>query len=288
MKHWLTVISVVLPLWLSAQIISNYDSVPVGKPKAMKSLYQLDHPQLREIKLVNNNPRSETKMPKKFWSGEGAFTLLTGLQTSDSEAMIWIMDNALSITSAEYSWQVPLYCPGEYSKNRERVKNEDGSRSVETNETISLDWDMGSSGLIVEQRDTLGAFIVIKNPIEDSLSKVWLSTLLKNGSKLIQRLKRYDGGFPKNSFLVRGELNGRYFSMVTSGNHYQTVLIVDGIPVAFYQREPDFIILGKKDKLYPYILIAKDERDRDRMDIIRLALLNTLVIQSTQTSLYTK
>ena len=75
--------------------------------------------------------------------------------------------------SLEIHWGLILFCEGHLEKDRERVKNEDGSWSSVTGTTGSLYWDRNATGIILENRDTISSFLIITAPWTYPLLKKW-------------------------------------------------------------------------------------------------------------------
>ncbi|WPP52208.1 hypothetical protein [Catalinimonas niigatensis] len=276
---------------LSAQnILSDYDSLPISRPKALKSKYKVNHPVIHEISILHGEPRAVTVLPKKFWGNlaEGTFTLLSGFSTSSSEEALWVSGNELRSNDETYNWQVLLFLRGEYMKNRERVQNEDGSSSVETQRGVYIDWSQGAYGLILEQGDTLGGFTLIAKPEADPDNLYWLSRIREESSELRDKLKKYEAGQMNFNFQLIGVLRGQLFSVLTNGSHYKSLLMLEEQPEAIFQNHPDYMILSKKDRIHPYLLLNKTLEEERKMDMIRLAFLNNLMDQSMRVDFYSR
>lgn len=272
----------------SQSIFLERDSLPIVKPRPLKNTYKVNHPDLNEISIKTKNPTPVGELPKKFWGNlaGGVLTLMSGINTTSSQETLWVMQNELISTNGANSWQVPLFFSGEYVKNRERVKNDDGTTSVETQKGVYIDWSKGGSALIIEKGDTLGGFDFATNLQEDTMSLYWLERLEADNSDLRAKLKKYQIGQMNYNLQTIGTIRGKFFYMVTSGNYFKSVIIIEGEPRAIFQSDPNFIILDKKDRISPYLLFANPTNEEDRTDLIRLALLNALLSRCVSVDFY--
>lgn len=262
---------------ISAQnLIAERDSLPIAKPKALQNRYVV-HPPMGEIRMVNRDIMALDAERENFWDRltGGTLTLLSGLPTSFSGKALWMSENELISSDPTFSWQVPIFMHGEEFRNRQRVRNEDGSRSVDTQVGVWVDWTLKVFGLILEGSDTLGRFTLLPDQLMDPSGYFWLSRLEKENSKVTAIIEKNEA-FPVNSdFMVKVEFRGRELTMVSSGRDYRSLILLEDQPVAVFQREPNFIVLNKKNRISPYLLMAKDKMDRE--DLIRLGLFNTLI-----------
>ncbi len=74
--------------------------------------------------------------------------------------------------------------------------------------------------------------------------------------------------------------------MITSGSHYRSLVVIENKPVAVFQNSPNFIILRKKDRIYPYLLSDTVLNDFEMTDLIRLVMFNCLIANSTRVEIY--
>ncbi|NOS56612.1 MAG: hypothetical protein HOP37_10205, partial [Cyclobacteriaceae bacterium] len=117
---------------LQAQsVLSTYDSLAVIKPKSGKDLYQVNHA-LKQVEVICEKPEAVSLIPRKSGFFESTLTLLTGIGTSSSTESSWLLPGKINCADKADSWDVLLYAEGEFIKNRERTRNDDGSVSVDT------------------------------------------------------------------------------------------------------------------------------------------------------------
>lgn len=282
-------IFVLFGVYASAQpILPERDSLPITRPKPMKATYQMPHSSLRDISIVTKTPESVNALPKKFLGNVagGLLTIFSGINTSSSEEAQWVMRNELTSTDAAKSWHVPLFFSGELTKERERTRNDDGSYSVETTKGVHVDWSKESYGLILEQGDTVGGFRLVTDFREDAASRDWHQVLGAEGVAATRALKFFNRGQGYN-VKVEGVLRHRAFSMYTNGAYFRSVIFLEDKPVAVFQSDPDYMSVGKKSRLHPYLLTSP-QADTDQTDLLRLAFLNALLARCLSTDFYEK
>ncbi len=290
-KYYLTVLFFVLIINAFAQrILSDYDSIPVSKPKLTKDFYQLNHPVLNEITVVNSKPKPAADSPKNFWGNlaGGTFTLLTGVGTDSSDTALWMTNNALKANNTEFTWNILLFFPGELRKTRERVKNDDGSSSVEKVEWLEVDWSNTTHGFILEKSDTIGSFTMTTDVQFEMDGLTWLSRLEKESISRNSNPKKYFQYNLTDDFIISGLFYGKSFIIISSGSNNKSIILVENIPVALFQSIPDFIIMGKKNRIEPYILINKTLLDNKEIDIFRLSMLSRLIAKTINENNFSK
>jgi hypothetical protein len=116
------------------------------------------------------------------------------------------MQNELIVANKIYNWNVPLFFAGDFMKNRECVRNNDGSTSVETQKGLYVDWSKGASGLIIEKGDTVGSYDLQTNLQKDTESSRWLDRLNADSRGLANKLEKYGMDQTNYDFMVRGTL----------------------------------------------------------------------------------
>ncbi|MDF9795784.1 hypothetical protein OKW21_001047 [Catalinimonas alkaloidigena] len=274
---------------ISAQhILAEFDSISISKLKSLKPRYQVNHTIVSEISLINRAPEAVSYVPRKFWANlrEGTFTLLTGFSTSSTEDALWVSENEIKFADPAYTWQVPLFFHGAYMKNRERVENDDGSSSVETQKGVYVDWSRGAYGLILSQGDSLGGFTLITNLEDDTASMSWLARIGEEQSQVRDKLKKYEAGQMHYNFQLIAVLRGNLYTILSSGSHFASLIMLEAEPIAIFQSNPNYIILNKKDRITPYLLFSKTVKEEERMDLIRLAFLSAILVRSMSVDFY--
>jgi hypothetical protein len=269
-------------------ILAEYDSIPVSKPKMKYKVYQFNNPLLQEISIDYGKPKTMDEEPNKFWKnlGGGAFTLFTGLSTETSEEKLWVTKNELKSDNNEYSWDIHFFFVGEYSKTRDRIKNEDGSVSVETNKGVYINWSNPTYGLILEKNDTIGNFTVITNLQSDGTSQKWLSKLENESSVVPTKKSKFVPEQWHDDFKIAGNYKGKSFQIIVSGRNIKSLILFDNKPVAIFKDEPALVVLGKKNRIEKYLLHEKMIGDAEIIDLFRLSVLSRLLANLVSIDFY--
>jgi len=178
-----------------AQIITvKGDSIALTKPKPLKNLYTIGATGLQEFEVTYKKPRQAvppTSITRNL--AGGAITLFSGLSTGVTETSMWLLDGELLVSNPLHTWRIPLFFQGTYIKERKRVKNEDGSTSVDVRKGLEIDWNQESYGFIFENQDTVGFFTMITNILEKPEYK-WVTQLSEEGSAVTRSLKGFTSG----------------------------------------------------------------------------------------------
>lgn len=249
----------------------SLDSIPFTSFKIMQGTYTLNAATVSEVQLNTGKALPFSQSPnqgKENFSG-GIITLITGLHTGSSFESLWIFPNELNMTGKNI--KIPLIVTGLYEKNRERVRvrSEDGSKTLETTEHLILHLDSGAWGLFIDQKDTLGAYIVTKRG-EDPRGITWKNQLgldldwiewneyFGDLEWLKDKIKRYGAVETPTDFTIEGVLNGEHFFVVYSGQFFRSILIRDEQLMGVWQDSPYAIMLSKKYKISPYLLLPPD------------------------------
>ncbi len=280
----------VLAIYISGaqNILVEYDSVPVTKPKIIKDSYFIGHGLLKEITIEKKKPGAATKIPKNIpgnFSG-GVFTLLTGISTESSVENIWVIKGELKANPEIYTWQVHLFFHGELVKSRERIRNEDGSSSLETQKGIFINRDKGAFGFILENTDTIGSFN-LKTNVESELEDLKWITRLELQSKTVRaKTSKFIPAQMYSDIKIYGFIDNTNFSSYTRGNSFMTVNLIENQPVCVFQSDPDLVILGKKNKINPYLLFDKSLNETEQLNQIRLSILTKFIAKTIDVDFY--
>ncbi len=272
----------------SQKILSEYDSITITKPKLTIKTYQFNNPLLNEIAIVNSKPKAVSDNPNKFWKNlsGGALTLFTGISTGLSEESLWVTENKLKTNNSEFDWEIHFFFEGEYSKTRERIKNDDGSTSVSTEKGIYIDWSKQTYGLIIEKKDTVGDFTLLTNLHSDMESKNWLTKMENESTAVLSKTSKFIPDQMFYDFKVTGFYKEKYFKIIISGSNFKSLILFDSKPVAIFQGEPNYVLLGKKNRIDKYLLYEKMIGDSEIVDLLRLSMLSRLLAVSVSIDFY--
>jgi hypothetical protein len=261
--------------------MEGLDSIPMLKPKGSKSLYRFTDNGAKEIQILDNKIELTRHKPNAFLrdAGNGALTALTGFGFGSTTDGTWKISGTIHCNDTLNDWLINMFCEGYLQKDRERVRNDDGSRSVETTETYVYYWEKNASGLIMESKDTIGYFLIVMNPREDSLLKSWSDVILpkivdKENAKPKIKFTVSWKPLPGNDYGIIGKLRNRDFFIIRNGTDRKAWISMDNIMRCKFQSDPDYPGLSKKYNIMPYLLINKNVPGQDRRDLFRLSMLN--------------
>jgi len=182
-------------------------------------------------------------------------------------------------------WIVSLFCEGYLQKDRERVQNDDGSWSVETNETNVYNWDKNSGGIIMEGNDSIGLFMIIMNPREDELLKSWSIDILPQ-QQVIQKSKskiRWEVSWkpsPGIDYGISGKFRDKSFVIIRNGIDRKVWIFLDNLLVCIFQSDLNYRGMSRKYRKVPYFLMNNNTSRHDRLDLFRLAMVSKLLTNS--------
>ena len=196
-----------------------------------------------------------------------AFTLVTGVGIGNSEVVDWYLPAVIRTNEARLDWISDWYCPGYIEKERNRVTNSDGSKSVETEYYNVFSWERGALGYIIEQGDTIGWHYVSLFPRGDSVFAEIRDIAFKEQS--------WQKPAKRSEFALWGKFTGVDSYLILNSDQNR-IYIFRGHDLAaiFHDTKPPQVVLFKRKKpiAQPYILIDRKLTGQDRRDIIRLAL----------------
>ena len=261
--------------------MEGLDSIPMFKPKVNRSLYRFEENGVKEIQIMDYNNELVRYKPNVFIRdiGNGALTALTGFGFGSTTEGNWKISGTIQCNDTLSDWIINMFCEGYLQKDRERVKNDDGSWTVETNETNVYYWEKNASGLIMESRDTIGYFLIIMNPREDTLIKAWSEYILpekvandnvKSKIKVTVSWKPVPG----NDYGIVGKFRNKDFFIIRNGSDRKAWISMDKILRCKFQSDLDYPGLSKKYRIMPYLLINNNISGQDRRDLFRLAILS--------------
>ena len=261
--------------------MEGLDSIPMFKPKVNRSLYRFEETGVKEIQILDNHIELVRYKPNAFIRdiGNGALTALTGFGFSSTTDGNWKISGTIQCNDTLSDWIINLFCEGYLQKNREKVKDDDGSWTVETNETNVYFWEKNASGLIMESQDTIGYFLIIMNPREDTLMKTWSDYILpekvaNDNAKSKIKVTVSWKPVPGNDYGIVGKFRNKDFFIIRNGTDRKAWISMDNILRCKFQSDLDYPGLSKKYRIMPYLLINNNIPGQDRRDLFRLAILS--------------
>ena len=262
--------------------VSYLDSIEMIKPKGNKNLYNFSDNGAREIQysyekieLVRNKPNQALRDV-----GNGVMTALTGIGFGSSAEGNWKIPSIIQCNDLLSGWIVSLFCEGSVQKERERVKDSDGSWSVETNKTNVYNWDKNATGIIVEGNDTVGFFTIVMNPREHKLiSPLYENYMPEQQTKNSKSLAQWTESRLQSSgtdYGITGKIREKDFIICRNRSDRKAWIFTDNVIRCIFQEDL-YTGVSKKNRITPYILINKNFTDLDRRDLFRLAIMSRMM-----------
>jgi len=280
LKTLLIFIGLIVMFQAEAQIFSHeYDSIPISKPKFFKQLYVFGNSESKEIVLKEKAKRTG-KMPGQIWRNAGGYglTLLLGGSLGSSSYVTWEIPAKLVCDNEDFNWEISLFCPGELNKDRERIKNDDGSYSVVKTETGSLFWEDGAMGLIIEKEDTICSFAIVMEPRLDSILMQWTHQVLdqpKYSKAPASATKKIfePVNFISPEFGLVGFFRNNNFAFIFNGNTNQSWIFLNDELVSMSKSVFDDSWKKNQNKSPLYVLLSHAIPESQQLDYYRLSVL---------------
>jgi len=284
---FLLVAGVLLPLLVSGQGGgADLDSIAVI-PFKSNSVFKFSDRGAKEIKLSHTEPRLEKNKAGALFRdmGNGALTVFTGIGFSSSGKANWKFTGTIKSNDSLPDWNINLFCEGYNEKEKERVQNDDGSWSVETDEKQWYYWDKNATGIITEGRDTIGVFLIVMYPREDEFLKPLADDILVNQRVQQKTTPNNIFGIPIDplpglTYGIRGIFRGQDFSIISNGNDGKRWIFSDSVFNSVFEAGPEYSMNTKKNVFIPYILIDNNAPFRDRRDLFRLSIMSVYLSHS--------
>lgn len=264
----------------------NFDSLAIAKPKQSKTQYQTSDPRFPAIDLKwkkpNRSPHTGGQM-----AGDASRNLLTSIfggRLSTSQSVDWLLATELTTHTDSLNWQVHLFCPGELEKESHRIRNDDGSHSLEKQKTAHLSWEKGTVGLLLEQQDTIGSFAVAlldaDSPLTEAIRPIF-------DERDTRPSDPWAPNFHGAHYQLNGNFRGQELTLWYNGETNKGWIYLGGKLAALFQSDNEpygyapAVRLGKKYKapprLLPYLLYDKDF---PLADALRLGMMSRIVAYS--------
>ena len=151
-----------------AQINTSYlDSIPLSIKNSwsMSRQYEFNHSVLPWARISLPKPKKidkgsyNTQNALEDFGADIAASLVGGfLNITTSREMNWLIRGKIVCPNKLLNWNIEIYGYGELFKEKERVKDMEGNKSVTTPQHARIYWDEGASGFIMENEKTIGQF----------------------------------------------------------------------------------------------------------------------------------
>ena len=245
----------------------TYDTIHIyGKGNRKK--YTVEASKIGYIQLSGYNPDIVHHLAKFGGDLVGeSLTSLTGIGFGGTRDVEFVYPGHLNTLMPNYDWEMNVFCEGSITTERNRVKNSDGSRSVETTEQRYYYWDRGTKGVILGMSDTIGRLEIIRWPKPDPVLDTWImevsSKKREQGDSLFATAWRY-----VTLCQFRGKETAVWYNYAANeiyilvGNELQGVLKIGKLPDRIKRKTPlEFTLLSQANL-----------PENDRIDILRLAM----------------
>lgn len=283
----------------TAQLSTDgFDSLIVVPQKKKALSYFVDHPDVQEINLRINKIKNEKTSAESVFGGiaRTSLAMLIGSWSGGAD-MEFVLPCELRSSVPNTGWNIFLYVQGVREKSSERVRNSDGSKSIETTKKKILYWERGSWGILVAHTDTVARFAVSIDPLNDpELMKAARKLLQKKNipEEVEKKKKKFSLLYPPEGFMKRTMVDYGLFG--TFREHQ--LLIIYGVEESkgwiFWDNELQAVFKNHEFtdprrpaySTSPYILIRPGLNEQKKSDLIRLALFSSLMEQSVKTNTY--
>jgi len=250
--------------------LAVFDTIKLVHTDYYRNDYALEDTLINSISIQNSAVQQMKDVHFKLGGNilAGMMTLATGIGFGSSKEVDWYLASVLRTNNPKLDWILDVYCPGYIEKERTRVKNDDGSFSVETNYVDRFSWHQGAIGFIIEAGDTIGWHYVYMEPRTDTALLKW--------SQLVYTGKKEHTSLAYREFGLHGEFNGNISSIFYNSNNNRIYLFTGNELTGIFQcqKPPPQILFNKKKRkiAQPYLLVNNKLTAWDRMDILRLAM----------------
>jgi len=198
----------------------------------------------------------------------GLATIATGIGFGSTKEVDWYMASTIRTSNPKLDWIFDVYCPGYVEKERTRVKNDDGSYSVETNYVNRFSWEKGAIGFIIEAGDTVGWHYVYRYPRTDTAAQKW--------SQIVYKGNPEHTAINYREFALIGQFAGKESGILFNSEDNRIYIFNGNTLSGIYQcqKPPEFKLSKKKRKPFaqPYLLLNHSLTAWERMDVLRLAM----------------
>lgn len=281
-----TLLFIISAFWFApralAQVeITDLDSFAIVKPKMHGELYQFtdNGPKAIHYQNVDNILTKDSLTQGLSGLTSAVLTELTGLGSSSGREGLWKVSGSISCNDTLPAWKVFMYCKGYQQKDRERIRNDDGSVSMHTTRTDVYHWNDMATGVILENTDTVGSFQIIIGIPEDELEKKWHEFIYNKRSfsqSLSSNTKKHSEPYFSYgaSYEIKGKFRGRNFVLIQNGTTRKAWIFFDEMLAGIFQGDIDYKSVTKKSRNHPYLMINKEIPSADRRYIFRLAIMS--------------
>jgi hypothetical protein len=294
LRLWFIAIAFAAISDLSAQYSTEgFDSLVLRKPKQAKAHYEIGRTPIQEMDIKTKGiKRSPYKADQALGDvSRNIFTMLIGVHITSSQDVDYNLKAYIVTNDENLNWEVDLFCSGEMEKTSERVRNDDGSRSVNVRKKVTLFWEKGGTGIIRNKQDTIGRFVISIHPQDDSVFRNRMTGVVQT-ERPGKRLNNPFTFIYGTDYALAGWFQQKDLLMYFNGYEKKAWIFLDGQLSGLFQCDLDgnsvVINLGKKKagRITPYLLFKKNLPENEIADQVRLAALSRFVHNSVNIRLF--
>jgi hypothetical protein len=253
-----------------------YDTIHIYG-KGNKKKYTVEGTKIGNIELAGLNPAIVHKLAKIGGDlvGEG-LTSLTGIGFGGTREVEFVYPGHIITHIPYYEWQMNVYCDGSITTERNRVKNSDGSHSVQTTEQRSIYWERGAKGIIIEKGDTIGRYQIISSPNSEPKVDEYISIVTARENE-----NGYSIFSPTWKYIIYGDLRGKECAILYNSAEKIIYCLVDNDLIGITLTN-DYSTRYKRKHRIEIKLLAQEYADENqRNDILRMAMFGQFLLLIT-------
>jgi len=246
----------------------TYDTIFIST-KGTNQKFMVKGATISEVTPSGYSPQVVTKQSTSFGElGSNTYTKYTGAGLGEKKDVDFVIPGLLSTDNSLLNWHMHFYCEGSVEKERKRIRNTDGTFSMQVFDLKSIYWGRGAIGYIIESGDTIGWYRMVFQPeitpeLEEILQDVQEEVFLKSDSIF----------FLTWEYALVGEMRGRE-SALFFNSAVQKIYVITGVCLVGELQLESEIQTKSRKKLTEYILLAKNSSvPFGKDDLLRLAML---------------
>jgi len=251
----------------------TYDTIHIYG-KGNKRKYTVEGSRIGYIELAGYNPAVVHKLAKFGGDLVGeSLTSLTGIGFGGTRDIEFVYPGHLDTPISGCDWQMNVYCDGSITTERNRVKNSDGSHSVQTTEQRYYYWDRGAKGIILEKGDTIGRYQVFSYSSSEPKADEYISLVTRK-----EKENGYDVYNPVWKYVLYGEFRGKECAILFNSSENIIYYIVDSDLKGILLTDSYSIRQRRKDRIEIKLLAQENTDENQKNDILRMAMFGQFLL----------
>ncbi len=252
------------------------ESIEFAKARVSSGRYELNRFGIEKIKIRDKAPSPATD--DGISGGEkfllGALTLFTGVGTGSSSELLVRLDNRVKLTGVNKKIGFQVLVNGYYEKDRERVRDEDGSSSIETFENYTLYWDRGADGTIVVEGTTLGDFSFTPGSMAPDSMAYWKGLIQQTMPAIPVEVNEVHGYYQYHGdFVLNIIFENKPYLIVYEDDYHRCTLIHHGQIIGVWQNVSGNRMNTLDQRIHPFLLLPQGSTSEEAQRTITLLTL---------------